>query len=335
MEKKLFGTLPTGEEVYIYKLSSKNTEVYIMNRGATIVSLVSHGIDVIGGFDTLEGYINDTGSYQGALIGRVGNRIENGILTIDSEKYTLYQNNGNHSLHGGKDGFDKKIFTVESYDDSAITLSYLSADGEEGYPGNLSVKITYTLIGDALMLNYTAVSDKKTAISLTNHSYFNLDGFKDTIYDHTATIYADRTTAVNEALIPNGERPLVDGTVFDFRSERKIGESILNGFNGYDHNYILSPKAEKDFNGYSLPIVATFKGKKLAMSVYTDRPCAQFYSANFLDGTMLFKGGVPAIRHGAFCFETQTEPNSVNHGIGIYDKGEIYTHNTVYEFEEI
>jgi aldose 1-epimerase len=225
---------------------------------------------------------------------------------------------------------------VLAYDGKSITLEYNSYDGEEGFPSALNVKVTYVLEGADLYIMYTATPDGKTPIALTNHAYFNLDGFGGTIEDHTAVIYADKYTEVNENLIPNGIRPNVVGTVFDFTTPHTIGERCGKDFLGYDHNFILSPSVFEEKFGKKLGLAADVKGKKLGMKVYTDQPGVQFYIGNFLgsDPDPAFRGDIKKIRHGAFCLETQTEPNCVNHGEGFYEAGETYFHNTVYKVEQ-
>ncbi len=334
MEKKYFGSLPTGEEIYIYSLKNDDALVNIMTRGATIVNFEVFGTDIVGGFDTLETYLNE-GSHQGAIIGRVANRVANGEFTMDGKTYTLPKNDhGVCCLHGG-DGFDHKVWTVTDYTENSITLEYHSIDGEEGFPAALDVKVTYKLEGTSLLIDYVAIPDGKTPIALTNHAYFNLDGFGGTIEDHVAVIYADTYTDVDANLIPNGVRPSVVGTPFDFTTPHTIGERCGKDFIGYDHNFILSPKVKETVVGKELDLIAEVKGKKLQMNVYTDQPGVQFYIGNFLGNGPAFRNNTKQVFHGAFCLETQTEPDCINHGIGFYEKGEVYTHSTVYSIKKI
>ncbi len=333
MEKKLYGTLPTGEEVYLYSLKSESALVNIMTRGATIVNFKAFGTDIVGGFDNLETYLVDT-SHQGAAIGRVANRVGGAKFEMDGKVYTLPKNDGENCLHGG-DGFDHKVWDVIEYTDNKITLEYVSADGEEGFPSKLTSRVTYVLDGAALLIDYVAIPEGKTPIALTNHAYFNLDGFGGTIEEHEAVIYADRYTEVDDNLIPNGNRPAVEGTPFDFKTPHKIGERCGEDFIGYDHNFILSPEKSETLFGKELGLIADVKGKKLGMKVYTDQPGVQFYIGNFLGKGPAFRGNTKQVFHGAFCLETQTEPDCINHGIGFYDKGEVYTHSTVYAVEEL
>ena len=333
MEKKYFGSLPTGEEIYLYSLKNEDALVNIMTRGATIVNFKVYGTDIVGGFDKLETYLQET-SHQGAIIGRVANRVANAKFEMDGQVYKLPENDHGNCLHGG-DGYDHKVWTVTDYTETSITLEYHSADGEEGFPSALDVKVTYKLDGTALLIDYVALPHGKTPIALTNHAYFNLDGFGGTIEDHTAVIYADKYTEVDDNLIPNGIRPDVEGTPFDFKTPHKIGERCNDSFIGYDHNFILSPKTFENLFGKELGLIADVSGKNLNMKVYTDQPGVQFYIGNFLGDGPNFRGGVKQVFHGAFCLETQTEPDCINHGIGFYNKGDVYTHSTVYKVEKL
>ena len=333
MNKKLFGKLPTGEDIYKYTLKNENAELTLMTRGAAIVKFIVYGTDIVGGFDTLEDYLKDT-SHQGATIGRVANRIANATFTMDGAVYMLPANNNGNCLHGGC-GFDYKVWEVADVKDDRITFAYTSADGEEGFPAELRVEVTYILDGTSVIIDYAAYPNGKTPIALTNHSYFNLDGFGDTVKEHTAVIYAKNYTEVDEKLIPNGNRPSVFGTAFDFTTPHTIGERIVGDFIGYDHNFILSPEKFESYIGRELGLIAEVSGKRLKMSVYTDQPGVQFYIGNFLGNGPNFKGLVRPVRHGAFCLETQTEPNCVNHGEGFYEAGDKYVHTTVYKIEKL
>ena len=333
MKKEFYGNMSTGEKIDIVTLENENCHLSVINYGASIVSFKPFGIDIIGGFSCMAEYEADT-SNQGAAVGRVANRIANARFTMDGAIYMLPANNNGHCLHGGR-GFNRRVWNFDEVTENSVTLSYYSADGEEGFPSGLLTKVKYTLDGTTLIIGYEAIPEGKTPIALTNHSYFNLDGFGDTIYDHDAIIYADHYTAVDSTLIPTGVRPDVRGTVFDFTTSHKIGERIGEKFGGYDHNYVLNPTKFEEFLGNKLGLCAEVAGKKLKMSVYTDQPGVQFYIGNFLgtDPDPAFRGDIKKIRHGAFCLETQTEPNCVNHGIGFYDAGEVYRHNTVYKVE--
>ena len=330
MKRELFGTTKNGDRVEIVTLSNEVAEIKIMTRGATIVSFKPYGVDIVGGYDNLEGYEADTSSYQGATVGRVANRIADASFTMDGAIYMVTENDNGNCLHGG-DGFSFKNWQIEELLENSVTMSYFSPDGEDGFPAGVFTKVTFTLEGAAVIIYYQAVPDGKTPIALTNHSYFNLDGFGGLIDNHIATINADRYTAVNEKLIPNGNRPSVKGTPFDFTSSKKIGEDFGKSVDGYDHNFIICPEL-CDYNEvFGLPMVASVTNEKLILNVYTDQPGIQFYTGNFLGGEPNFRDDVKRIKHGAFCLETQTEPNCINHGIGFYDLGDIYEHTTVYE----
>lgn len=328
MQKELFGRLASGEEIFIYTLKNESATLSLLNFGATVHSFVPFGVSVIGGFDSLSDYLADT-SHQGGTVGRVSNRIENAEFTMDGAIYMLTANDGDNCLHGGL-GFDRRVWNVEECDDKSITFTYYSPDGEEGFPSGLLVKLKYTLSGAAIIISYEAYPEGKTPIALTNHSYFNLDGFGGLIHEQVARIYADRYTEVNESLIPTGNRPSVRNTVFDFTEPKKIGAD-LSDFDGYDHNFLLSPEIFREFLGTRVGLAAVVESKKLRLSVYTDQPCAQFYIGNFLGDGPTFSGGIPQVRQGAFCLETQTEPNSIKRGEGFYDAGEVYRHTCVYE----
>ena len=333
MTKELFGYDSYGNAVNIYTLKNENCTLKLMDRGASVVSFEVFGTDIIGGFDSVEGYLADD-SHQGGTIGRVANRVSCASFTMDGKIYTLPKNDGNNCLHGGE-GFDKRMWNVTKHSDDNIVFSYLSEDGEEGFPGRLEVAVSYTLSGTDLIIDYTAIPSSKTPISLTNHSYFNLDGFGKDIKKHKLILYADKYTDVDKNLIPNGKTPSVKGTVFDFTDEHEIGERISDSFEGYDHNYVISVNTHKEFLGKELGLCATVSSNRLKMNVYTDQPCVQFYIGNFLGKGPDFKGGIKQVKHGAFCLETQTEPNCINHGKAFYDNGEIYTHTTVYSIEKI
>lgn len=332
MNKKLFGKLPTGEEIYIYSLTDGDSKAEIMTFGARIVSLHPFGVtDVVGGFDKLEYYLTDT-SYQGATVGRVANRIENACFEIDGKNYTLPKNDNQNCLHGGI-GLSHRVWTVEEYEENRIKLSYLSPDMENGFPASLTVTVTYTLTNSSIQIDYEAIPDGKTPIALTNHAYFNLDGFGKDYGKHKFKIFADRYTEVDGNLIPNGNRPLVDSTPFDLRTPKYIVNETGDFFN-YDHNMILSPKTFKLFNGISLGLAAIVENDNSVLNVYTDQPGIQFYTGNFLGDGPDFKNNIPQIPHGAFCLEAQTEPNCIKNGLAIYNKGERYTQHTVYEFKK-
>ncbi len=338
MAKKLFGKLTDGREVYSYTLTNGKMKADILDLGGIIRVLECDGIDVVGGFDAIDGVEKDT-TFQGALVGRVGNRIKGANFTLNGVKYDLYANNGKNHLHGGKVGFNKKIWNVEEYSDTSLTLTYVSADGEEGYPGKLDVKVIYTLFPDAIRIDYYAVSDKDTYCNLTNHAYFNLDGVgKSDIINHTMKINHTSYTAVDSELIPTGEHPSLDGSPYDFREAKKIGRDLVgriptDDLYGYDHNFILDTSKKTVFDGREYNDAAELSSGKLTMKVYTTKPCMQVYTGAFLaDDGNNFKGDVAKFSRMAVAMETQYEPDSPSRGDNILRAGEKYEHSTVYKF---
>ncbi|MFZ9661291.1 MAG: aldose epimerase family protein, partial [Chitinophagaceae bacterium] len=294
---------------------SKGDEVKITTYGGIVTSWITadkegNRSSVVLGFDSLSGYLAKP-PYFGALIGRYGNRIGKGTFKIDTATYHLATNNGVNHLHGGVKGFDKVVWdaTIPSDTIASLTLHYLSKDGEEGYPGNLDVTVTYTLTDDnELLIDYTATTDKATVVNLTNHSYFNLTGsVKNNILGHRLKITADKYTPVDDGLIPTGELKAVAGTSFDFIEPHSIGERIDSVKGGYDHNFVLNRKSA------DLEKVATLSDSKSGrvLDVYTTEPGLQFYSGNFLDGKFNIKGD-PINVHTALCLETQHFPDSPN-----------------------
>ena len=329
--KKLFAELSTGEKVFAYTIKGENTEAEILDYGATIRTLYFLGEDVVCGYDTIDKYLINSGNH-GGIIGRVANRIENATIEIEGKEYKLTQNNKEHCLHGGV-VFNHAFWKVKAYSESSITLTYVSPEGEAGFPGNLFVEVSYFFEGDALVIDYKAMADDVTPIALTNHAYFNLDGIGGSIKDHTLKIWADKYTEINSSLIPTGNRPSVSGTPFDFRQARRIGDSLVEDFKGYDHNFILSPESAATIGGKEIPLVAELENSRTKLSVYTDQPGLQIYTANHFDDKTVFKGGAKTVRFGAICLETQTEPNAAKRGEFFYAPGEIYTHTTAYKFE--
>ena len=329
MEKIYFGNLNSGEKIHKYVLKNEALTLTVTDRGATIVSLIYRGKNMVGYFDTLADYKADV-SHQGAIIGRVANRIENAELTIDGRTHKLTQNNGTSCLHGGV-GFDFKRWYVSEYFDEKITFTYTSADGEEGFPARIDVAVSYILSGNDLIIDYKAVPDGKTAINLTNHAYFNLSGEGD-VLSHRLKIYAETYTESDSRLIPTGNHPSVLGTALDFLDFHEIGERICESFKGYDHNFVISPTKSKIFLSKNLALAAEVTSSSVKLDVYTDQPGIQLYIGARPSGSDE-SGKVIWTPKGAFCLEAQIEPNSVNHGMGIYDKGEVYTQTTVYSFK--
>ncbi len=314
---KVFGQTPNGQQVTKYTLKNGNIEVDIMDLGGTITAIRvpdknGNIVDVALGYDTVEGYFTH-GGYIGALIGRVGNRIGAGKFSLNGKDYQLALNDGgkNH-LHGGMEGFDKKLWKA-TVDGENLVLEYLSVDGEENYPGNLSVKVIYTVTEDnQLVLEYFAKTDEDTLCNLTNHCYFNLEGHGAEVYDTYLMIDADNITPVDGGLIPHGELYAVEGTPFDFRKAKKIGQDIygddeqLKIGGGYDHNFCINTNGK-------FALYATCYAEKtgIAMDCYTNLPGVQLYTGNFLDGYDGKEGKVYNKR-GALCLETQVYPNAIN-----------------------
>jgi aldose 1-epimerase len=341
-----FGKTTDGQEVQLYTLTNAHgLKATISTYGGTVTSLqvpdkAGKLGNIVLGFDNVSGYQSPaflkSGPYFGALIGRYGNRIKGGKFTLDGKEYTLAKNNGPNSLHGGKKGFDKVIWAAEpvasSTDGQALKLTYLSKDGEEGYPGNLSVTVVYTLTdNDELKIDYTAKTDKATPVNLTNHSYFNLGYGQDKdVLGHEVTLPADRYTVVDETLIPTGELKPVKGTPFDFTTSHTIGERIAQVPGGYDHNWVLN-------NASGMHPAATVyeptSGRTL--EVTTTEPGVQFYTGNFLDGTLKGTGDVTYGKHYGFCLETQHFPDSPNQPkfpSTVLKPGDTLHSTTVYRF---
>jgi len=343
-EPREFGKLPTGETVELYTLkNAKGMEADISTYGGVIVSLKvpdrSGALgDIVLGFDDLKGYLTPP-PYFGAIIGRYGNRIGHAQFTLDGVTYKLFKNDGDNSLHGGKRGFDKVLWKAKPGDGNSLELAYLSKDGEEGYPGNLSVTVVYTLTDEnELKIDYSATTDKDTVLNLTNHSYFNLAGQGEgDILNHQIMINADKFTPVDKGLIPTGELRSVEGTPLDFRQPHAIGERIGSSYEqivlggGYDHNFVLNRSGD----GLSLAARVTEAKSGRVMEVLTTQPAIQFYTGNFLDGTLKGKGGKVYGRRSALCLETQHYPDSPNHPdfpTTELKPGERYHTTTVYRF---
>jgi aldose 1-epimerase len=345
ISKARFGKTLDGKRVDIYTLCNTNgVEARICNYGGILVSLKvpdrdGHMGDVVLGYDDLTGYLTNS-PYFGALIGRYGNRIANGKFTLDDVNYTLATNNGPNALHGGLKGFDKRVWrakVIQSADGPALELTYRSKNGEEGYPGNLKVKAVYTLMPDnGLRLEYTATTDKDTVLNLTQHSYFNLAGQGD-ILGHKVFIDANNFTPVDETLIPTGELRPVEETPFDFLQPTAIGARIqqddrqLKFGNGYDHNFVLNhPMGQLDVVAQ---VVEPTTGRVL--EVLTTEPGLQFYTGNFLDGTITGKGGQVYKFRNAFCMEPQHFPNSPNQSdfpSTVLKPGQVYRNTIIFRF---
>lgn len=343
-----FGVLQNGTAVELYTLrNARGMQAQIATYGGIVTSLTApdragHFADVVLGYDSLDAYVKNS-PYFGALVGRVGNRVSRGRFTLGGIEYALATNNGANSLHGGNIGFDKVVWKVRQSEISPrgpqLTLTYLSKNGEEGYPGNLQVTAVYTLTNDnSLRVDFKATTDKDTVVNLTQHSYFNLRGEGD-ILDHEVQINADRFTPVDSTLIPTGELKSVTGTPFDFRQSTAIGARIeatdeqLKFGKGYDHNWVIN----KSTAG-SLAVQATVYEPQTGrvLEVSSTEPGLQFYSGNFLDGSNVGKGGrVYKFRNG-FCMEPQHFPDSPNHAnfpSVVLKPGETYRNTIVYRFD--
>ena len=343
MKKETWGQTPDGRGVDLYTLTNgKGMEARIITWGGIVVSLKvpdksGTPTDVVLGFDTFEPYIKNP-AYFGALIGRYGNRIGHAQFKLGGVACHVPKNDGDNSLHGGTSGFNSKLWTANQAGND-LELAYLSKDGEEGYPGDLTAKVTYSLADDnGLRIDYIAKTDKDTVLNLTNHSYFNLAGQGEgDILGHTIEIVAERFTPVDSGLIPTGVLQPVEGTPFDFRKPMAIGARIdqdneqLKLGHGYDHNFVLNRK------GASLELAARVQDPKTGrvLEVLTDQPAVQFYTGNFLDGTLHGKGGKAYQRRCALCLETQHYPDSPNHPdfpTTELKPGQEYKTSTVYRF---
>lgn len=346
--KKVFGKLKDGSTIHLYEMRNTNgMKVEVHSYGATIKSIwvpdaKGHYQDVALGFDDLEGYLGKN-PYFGCIVGRVANRIANGKFILNGINYTLAQNNGNNSLHGGLKGFDKRVWLGHSDAENEVTFSYVSADGEEGYPGQVLVNVTYHLTEEnAIEISMQATTTKPTPINLANHCYFNLGGHgsgSESLNRHVVSINADAYTPVDEAsLIPTGKMATVNGTLFDLRVPQKLGEVLprLPGGknNGYDHNFCINRNKAQDM---SFVMVAKDPASGRVMEVSSNQPGVQFYTGNFLptDGSVVGKGGVRYGKHGGFCAETQIYPDAVNQKSFpdvVVRPGKIYTHVVAYKF---
>lgn len=321
-----------------WTLCSRCVSVEILSLGCIITSIRTpdrHGqsADIVLGFDDLEKYLTNT-RYFGAVVGRVANRIAKGQFVIDGKVYNLAINNGPNALHGGLRGFDKAIWKCEAVA-NGITFSHFSPDGDEGYPGNLKVSVTYTLEENTLSLQYRAQTDQTTPINLTNHSYFNLAGQgTPDIYDHEVSISAEAYLPVNETMIPTGEIRSVENSPFDLRKPVLLGPRLkeLTG-PGFDHNFCLQFPGQKKQERMCARVAHNGKGRVL--EVHTTQPGIQFYTSNFLDGTIKGKGGATYPKHSAFCLETQSWPDAVNQTQfpdALLRPGEEYSHTTRFIF---
>jgi aldose 1-epimerase len=340
-----FDSTVDGKQTKLYYLKSKgNVQVAITNYGAKIVSLLAPDKsgkleDVELGYDNISRYVTTKERYYGGIVGRYGNRIAKGKFKLDGKEYTLATNNGQNHLHGGKKGFNDVVWDAEQTAPNSLKLHYLSKDGEEGYPGNLDVTLTYTLTdSNELKIDYSATTDKATVVNLTNHSFFNLAGAGNgTINDHIMMINADKFTPVDSTLITTGKLEAVKGTPMDFTTPTKIGERVDADFEqlkfgkGYDHNYVLNKKG----NELSLAAKVEEPVSGRTLEVWTTEPGIQFYGGNFLDGTDKGKDGKTYGHREAFALETQHYPDSPNKPefpSVVLKPGATYTSECIYKF---
>jgi aldose 1-epimerase len=343
VEKMDFGKTPEGTPIELYVLTNGRITAKVMTYGAIVTELhvpdrAGKTADVVLGFDNLDAYLAGHPHF-GAMTGRVANRIAGACFTLDGKEYTLAANNGRNSLHGGRKGFDKVVWKAADASGRAgpaVRLTYLSPDGEEGFPGNLSVSVTYTVTADdSLKIDYTATTDQATPVNLTNHSYFNLAGpAAGTILGHELTLAADEYTAADDELIPTGELKPIRGTPLDFTTPTTIGariDQIGGGLGGYDHNYVIRPETKSP----AFAARAREPGSGRVMEMFTTEPGVQLYTANGLNGTLKGKGGVVYRKHQGFCLEAQHFPDSVHHPNFpsiILRPGSTYTQTTIYKF---
>ena len=339
-----FETTIDGKQVQLYTLENKNgAKAMITNYGGRLVSLLvpdkkQQLTDVVAGFNDVQGYQQSAEPYFGATIGRYGNRIAKGKFSLDGKSYQLFTNNGSNTLHGGKKGFQDVVWDAKKINEQTLELSYLSKDMEEGFPGNLKVKVVYTLDDvNALKITYDATTDKNTVVNLTNHAFFNLNGEgSGTILNHLVKINANSYTPVDSTLIPTGQLLPVRGTPFDFTTPKTIGERIdadneqLKFGKGYDHNFVLNKHAADE-------PVAVVTGDKsgVVMEIYTDQPGLQFYSGNFMQGKNKMKGNRTDDFRTAFALETQHFPDSPNQPSfpsTVLKPGDTYHTESIYKF---
>lgn len=348
IEKMLFGMLDGTKPVYAYTLrNDSHTSIRVMDFGGSLLNIWTENKngkvdDVIFGYDDVNDYIT-SGGHHGALVGRCGNRIANSTFTLDGETYRLNANEGKHHLHGGLRGFSRRFWDVQesgTEKEPALILTKISPDGEENYPGTLTAVVTYTLTSKgSLKIHYIATTDKPTVVNLTNHAYFNLSGYQQgNIGTHQLWLNAEKINAIDPELIPTGELTDVEGSPYDFRKMKSLGEAISSShpdvryLDGFDNNFVLA-----DYDG-TLKKQATLVHPESGriMNVYTDQPCIQVYTSNKIKPTAKpFKGGIPQEKHFAVCLETQAMPDSINHPDFtnvVLRPGEVYETTTIYEF---
>ncbi len=345
MRKTLFGRLHDDEKVYSYSFGKGRIRASVLNLGGIIHKLTVDGVDIICSYRSIDDIIQSSG-YHGAIIGRYANRIAQGRFNLNGKEYTLFKNEAarGNCLHGGKEGFNRKIWNVtyiENDNCEKLVLTLFSPDGDEGFPGDLDITVTYTISGDDFSVSYKGISEADTPLNLTNHAYFNLDGYKsESVLDHKLTVFADKISAVDKNLIPTHEMD-VTGTPFDFRREKAVGRDIFADHEqlviagGYDHNFIIGASKKFDFEGKALAKAAVLKGKALEMNVYTDKPCVQIFTTNKPNDRIKMKNGKAQSKHSAICFETQFSPDAPNHGEGIIKGYQKYDYTTLFKFKKI
>ncbi len=346
LEINNFQTEIEGKKTDLYQLKNEKIEVYITNYGARIVSLLSpnrNGTmgDVVLGFKSIADYQKAKTPYHGCLIGRYGNRIGKGKFKLNGATYELPINNNENHLHGGPDGFHNQVWEVIAVNQNSIVMTYMSKDGEMGYPGNLTVEVTYAINGNELSIAYKAKTDKATPVNLTNHAFFNLAGeAKGSINDHLLMINASHFTPVDEGLIPLGEIQSVEDSPFDFRRVKTIGRDLnqqvsdiqLSRGGGYDHNFVLDKESQGSMS-FAARVVDPKSGRQ--MDIFTEEPGMQFYGGNFMDGSDVGKYGTKFEYRASFALETQHYPDSPNQPkfpSTILNPGETYQTKSIYKF---
>lgn len=342
---KSFGFMPDGKEVFSFLLDNgKNVRTEIISYGGAVKNLwvkdkSGEYIDVVLGYDTLEEYF-DNDAFFGVLVGRCANRVKNGKFILNDKTYSVGVNDGKHSLHGGIKGFNKHLWGVNVIDDEknpSLELSLTSPDGDEGYPGNLDVKVTYTLSeNDSLVIKYEATSDKDTVVNLTNHSYFNLDGAgSGDICDTKMELLSSFYTPADDDCVTTGEIVSVSNSPFDFRNAKRIGDALkdehplIKKFEGFDNNFVIDGK------GFRKAAVLFAAKTGIAMELYTDAAGIQLYTGNKIDEDRVCKDGKRYLKHSAVCLETQSFPNSINYAhfpSPILKAGGKYVHTSEHRF---
>lgn len=346
--KDKFDTTLVGKKVGLFTLHPKKSDVYVQitNFGARVVSLwtpdkAGKYADIVLGYDNINSYIHNKGErFMGPIVGRYANRIAKGTFTLDGKAYHLPINNNGQTLHGGLKGLDLVVWNVDSVTDHSIVMSYTSKDGEEGFPGNLKLKVKYEVgDNDEMTINYWATTDKPTVVNLSSHVLYNLKGEGNgTILDHLVTIYGDSITPIDKNMIPTGKIQKVDGSAFDFRRTKAIGQDINRAYkqlklaHGYDHNWVLY---KKDKGAIKLAVRVTEPSTDRVMEIYTDQPGLQFYSGNFMDGKVKCSNGKFMKYRESFAFEPQKYPDSPNHKnfpSTVLKPGEVYRQTSIYKF---